>query len=449
MKPNILYIVVDSLRADKVFGTYKTSITTNIDKLIEKSIIFTNSFSCSDGTLSSMTSMFTSKFFFRTGVSITNNYSLSENTINLVSVLKNQGYTTACLIPQISYLEQITKDFQNNDKTFDYYQNLSNGLGDRIIEKINSFDQDSWFYYIHINDLHLPNWPSKEFDKEEFGSNRYERVVSQVDRWLGKIFSHIDKQNTIIILTADHGDFVHCVNVNDKIINFEPHSSQKILRKISKRLPTNIRKNIGFLFDESQRQANEKKVERMNLKNSEKRTLFFTRTQLDHYFYDDLIHIPLIISVPNIQVQKIENLVRTVDIFPTILDILQVQFKEKVDGQSLLPLIKGEQFQELPVYMERELMLKHSELDVCGIRTSNYKYFRASSDNTKKIHLFDLKKDPSEENNIAQTQENIVKKMEEELYKIQENTNHNNSETHEHLDHDEKVKEELRKLGYL
>lgn len=447
MKPNILYIVVDSLRADKVFGSDKTSITPNIDNLMKNSVVFTNSFSCSDGTLSSMTSMFTSKFFFRTGVSIKNNYDLNEKTINFVSELKKEGYNTICLVPEISYLRQITKDFQNKDKTYDYYQNLSNGLGDNIIKKIKSLKEEPWIYYIHINDLHLQNWPSESFDKEEFGSNRYERVVSQVDSWIGKIFSNIDKEKTIIILTADHGDFVHCINVNGKIINFEPHSSQKFLRKISKRLPTTIRKNVVFKFEESTKQANEKKIEKMNLKNSEQRALLFTRSQLDHYFYDDLIHIPLIISGPKIQAQKIENLVRTVDIFPTIMEMLQLEYKKDIDGQSLIPLIKREHHQEFPVYMERDLMLKHSELDVCGIRTSDFKYFRAASDKTKKIHLFDLKNDPLEENNIANTQENIVKDMEESLRKIQEQMSQNNS--NEKDEHDEKVKDELRKLGYL
>ena len=452
MKPNILFIVIDSLRADKIFGKQKTSVTPNIDNLIKKSATFSNAFSCSDGTLSSMTSMFTSKFFFRTGVSIKNNYSLDNNTQNFVSILQRQGYSTMGLIPNISYLDQITKDFHNEDKTYDSYQNLSNGLGDKILKKIESFENKPWFYYIHINDLHLPNWPSQEFDKNEFGTNRYERVVSQIDYWIGKIFAVIDKENTIIILTADHGDFVHCIQIDDKIINFEPHSSQKFLRKISKRLPTIVRKNIGFhIFEKAEKYTNEKKIKDMNLNltNSQKRALLYTRSQLDHYFYDDLIHIPLIITSPNIQAQKIKNLVRTIDIFPTILELLQFEHHENIDGHSLIPIINGEKLEESYVYMERDLMLKHSTLDVCGIRTSEFKYFRAASDSTEKIHLYDLKKDPLEENNIAQNETELVQKMEADLKKIQQGIVKNTKNISYKDDPDEKVKEELRKLGYL
>lgn len=452
MKSNILFIVIDSLRADKIFTKQKTSITPNIDNLLKKGAVFHNAFSCSDGTLSSMTSMFTSKFFFRSGVSIKNNYSLDNNTQNFVSLLQKKGYSTMGLIPKISYLDQITKDFQNKDKTYDYYQNLSNGLGEKIIRKIESFEKEPWFYYIHINDLHLPNWPSKEFDKNEFGVNRYERVVSQVDYWLGKILNSIDKENTIVILTADHGDFVHCIKVEDKIVNFEPHSSQKFLRKISKRLPVVVRKNIGFhIFEKAEKQTNEKKMDDMNLNltNSQKRALVYTRSQLDHYFYDDLIHIPLIILNSNIQAQEINDLVRTVDIFPTILELLQFEHHENIDGRSLIPIINGEKLEESYVYMERELMLKHSKLDVCGIRTLKYKYFRAASDSTAKNHLYDLTKDPLEENNIAENENEIVQKMEADLKNIQQEVIKSINDKPNEEDHDEKVKKELRKLGYL
>ena len=94
-------------------------------------------------------------------------------------------------------------------------------------------------------------------------------------------------------------------------------------------------------------------------------------------------------------------------------------------------------------------MLKHSTLDVCGIRTSEFKYFRAASDSTEKIHLYDLKKDPLEENNIAQNETELVQKMEADLKKIQQGIVKNTKNISYKDDTDEKVKEELRKLGYL
>ena len=50
MKPNIFLILLDSLRADTVFGENKSCITPNIDQLISRGTSFTNAFSTADHT---------------------------------------------------------------------------------------------------------------------------------------------------------------------------------------------------------------------------------------------------------------------------------------------------------------------------------------------------------------------------------------------------------------
>ena len=39
MKPNILFIVIDSLRADRIFGRQKIANSPNIDYLIKKGVL--------------------------------------------------------------------------------------------------------------------------------------------------------------------------------------------------------------------------------------------------------------------------------------------------------------------------------------------------------------------------------------------------------------------------
>ena len=45
MKPNILFLVLDGLRADRCYGEKKSSITPNIDKLIQNGIYFNQTIS--------------------------------------------------------------------------------------------------------------------------------------------------------------------------------------------------------------------------------------------------------------------------------------------------------------------------------------------------------------------------------------------------------------------
>ena len=80
-----------------------------------------------------------------------------------------------------------------------------------------------------------------------------------------------------------------------------------------------------------------------------------------------------------------------------------------------------------------------------GLRTSKYKYFRNSRDENKDISLYDLEKDPFENNNIAKNEPKLVMEMEKILKKLGRDFSNlkNNS------DDDDVIKEELKKLGYL
>ena len=104
--------------------------------------------------------------------------------------------------------------------------------------------------------------------------------------------------------------------------------------------------------------------------------------------------------------------VGAVDIFPTILNILELESNSKFDGVSLLPLINGRVFPENPIYIHTMPHQKVSENDCVGIRTSKYKYFRHARIPTQNIHLFDLVNDVFENDNINDKFPDIVKNFE-------------------------------------
>jgi len=285
MKPNILFVVIDSFREDYLSNEYKIASTKTLDHLISNGTYFANTFSSADGTLRSWASIFTGLFPFRTGVTLSNKHALSENVKNYVKILKENGYHAYASLPDILYLNQLTTEFENDDKIHDYYFELSNGLGDKIIQKLKSKSmKEPWLYFININDLHLPNWPSKEFDNEKFGLSRYERTISQIDFWLGKFLENVDMKKTLIVITADHGEYVPFVSDGDLKVDFEPHKMQKILREVGKKLPTRIRKKIAVsVIAKSERIKHESKIKSLNLRPFHKRQLLFTRS-FDHYF---------------------------------------------------------------------------------------------------------------------------------------------------------------------
>ena len=141
--------------------------------------------------------------------------------------------------------------------------------------------------------------------------------------------------------------------------------------------------------------------------------------------------------------------VSIVDIFPTIFDIAGIKnTNPETDGQTLVPLINRQQISEKPAYMETHYTISLKSQDKIGLRTSEFKYFRDRNNAEKLIHLYNLKNDPFENNNIAIDNPDIIKTMEEQLQKILKNTasipddEFNEEET-------KIIEDELKRLGYV
>jgi arylsulfatase A-like enzyme len=62
-----------------------------------------------------------------------------------------------------------------------------------------------------------------------------------------------------------------------------------------------------------------------------------------HQLYNTMIHVPLIISCPRLLKggMKIGTRMRQIDLMPTILDLLHIKTGIKYTGDSLLPVVKG------------------------------------------------------------------------------------------------------------
>ena len=240
MKPNILFLIIDSFRSDKFYGNDTSSQTPNIDDLVENGIFFPNNISAADGTILSLASMFTSLEPPKTGVKSEHYVKLDSDIINYFNLLKQEGFHAYATVPKIVSTLGILNMFENLDKTYDHFQSLSNGLGKKIIDQLNQKSmEEPWIYYVHINDIHFPIIPPKEFDKVEFGGSKYERMVSSIDPWLGKIIKNIDLKNTLVAITADHGSNIPTIKLDDEWISFETDGSrQKFITKVGNKVPT-------------------------------------------------------------------------------------------------------------------------------------------------------------------------------------------------------------------
>ena len=112
-------------------------------------------------------------------------------------------------------------------------------------------------------------------------------------------------------------------------------------------------------------------------------------------------------------------------------------------------LLANESLQdENPNYLHTMPYQKSSPLDMVGVRTSRYKYFRSAHNANENIHLYDLKNDPYENSNIMKTNKKLVTQFEKTLLEMQKNdfSEYVDEEDTEEL---KEVEYELRKMGYV
>lgn len=113
--------------------------------------------------------------------------------------------------------------------------------------------------------------------------------------------------------------------------------------------------------------------------------------------YDESIRIPLIIKGNNIPAnQECNGFIQLQDIFPTLVDYLQLEINSKLDGKSFYQCLIGEnQAARSSIY------LIYTDL-IRGIKTQEYKYLQYRYHPGERIvQLFDLSRDPREENDVA------------------------------------------------
>ena len=452
-KPNILLIVIDSLRSDKCIGNNSGSITPNIDFLIKNGTSFPNTISSAAATAVALSSIFTGLFPFKIGMGTNYYHKLSPDIETYIKILKNNGYKTHATAPSVAKDFGLTCDFENNDSTYHNYLSLFDGLGEQIIKKLsNTSLHTPWFFYIHIFDLHSPITVPKSFSDKKFGSSKYEKQISAIDFWIGKIIEKINLKNTLIILTADHGEYIPIVEYNNKIINLEASDNEAKLWKIGNRIPNispdsalNIKKKIGGLLRNTRTKIKKQKINELNLSPYQKRVLMESRMEEGHRMFDDLVKVPLIFSGLNIPSNKeILQQVRHIDIFPTIEDMISLPKKQNVDGYSLLPLMQDKFLEEKPAYIQNPPSIKKNSKKIIGIRTSNYKMIK-QADSDKILELYNIIDDPLEEKNIVKEYPEIVLLLDKKLSEIKNFVVSSNDSSHR----DKKIENVLKRLGYV
>lgn len=424
--PNVVLIVLDTTRADHL-GCYgdPRGLTPNLDRLAAEGTLYENAISPSPWTVPSHASMFTGYYPVTHGASSEHMW-LDDGFVTLAEMLKADGYQTVSLASNILIAAaNLNQGFDHQVPLYDSYERLRLyrlaryiGLPQKWVDKgaleaagalrswfEEAYDQQRpFFLFVNLmeaHELYLPPLPQRAAYlpsgvsyrqatalAEEFsdmtalkwqvgrGANKmlrdairglYAAGVAYQDEKLGKLLealrAHADLDETLVIVTADHGENLGEAN------------------------------RWGHLF------------------------------ALNDY----LLRVPLIIRYPRLfpAGRRQAGQCQLVDIVPTIFDVLGRNVPiANLPGRSLVPsrfAAREYTFAQFsPHYpllgealtFDRRRNIADLAAHYRVIRTESYKYVWSSSGNNM---LHDLRHDPDEAANVIGEHPEVARSLDRHL----------------------------------
>ncbi|TBW30346.1 sulfatase [Gramella sp. KN1008] len=145
------------------------------------------------------------------------------------------------------------------------------------------------------------------------------------------------------------------------------------------------------------------------------------------FMYEESLAMPLLMQYPPAiePGTTIDALTQNLDFAPTFLDFAGAEIPSEMQGKSLKPLLTGkaddEDFRDAVYYHYYDFPAFHMVKRQYGVRTDRYKIIHFYDD-IDTWELYDLKKDPQEENNLYGNPEyaDVQKRLHDKLKSLQE-----------------------------
>ncbi len=418
--PNVILITFDSVRADhlSLYG-YPLNTSPNLDKFTEQAVVFTNAISTASWSLPSYSSLVTGKYSKNHGANLRTQY-LDEDELLLAEILKENGYVTVGfsggIYTKLKY--GVAQGLMTHNDRLDFFEHIhtfeklnirstvntvfpwtdeflfkSDGeksaeeLNKEIFKWLDKNNDQTFFMYIDYNDPHTPYNLGSEF---QYKFTDLTLDYSEVEEVLAK------KRY------ANVPDFLidYLIAIYDTEIFYLDFHIKKFFKELEE-LNLMDKTLIVILADHGQE--------------------FYEHGHFEHAdtLYEEVIHVPLIIHYPKeLNAKRIEKRISTVDILPTILDVLQIEVPEQIDGESLTPLIENK------IGYSREYTLselygragKEEFLQQIALSNQYWKLIEVEPDiETLPSSLFNLMTDPQEQRNLYDVYPDKRKELQQSL----------------------------------
>jgi arylsulfatase A-like enzyme len=129
--------------------------------------------------------------------------------------------------------------------------------------------------------------------------------------------------------------------------------------------------------------------------------------------YDECAHVPLLIKAPGITGRTVNEMVGNQDLAPTLATLGGAAYPD-VDGQNLVPLLRGQKIHHRPQLL-RNIKAKHAPPTYWALRTDNWKLVEQANG---KRELYNLQNDPRELTNLAGKRDAVQRDLARRLRRL-------------------------------
>ena len=312
--PNVVLVSMDTLRADRLSAAgYHRDTTPFLDERAAAGMMFRRAYSQAPSTLITHTSMFTS-LLPQVHQVRGHNRKLEESRLTLAEHLAAQGYATYMSFSSLRFMPEIGIN-QGFETVNPFWDRPKNKRGVNVTDAFHAYAAEASerpvFAFLHYFEVHAPYNPPEPYltryhaprpdlldprhSIEYLDANRltpipvetlnylealYDGGVAYLDAELRRLHAGTAIANgrpTIWIFTADHGEEF---------------------------------KEQGYLGHST-------------------------------WMHEELLRVPLVVTGPGIVTGQTDAIAQSVDLFPTLLDLLQLPHPEGLQGRSLASPLTG------------------------------------------------------------------------------------------------------------
>ena len=365
---NVLLVTLDTTRADHLgcYG-YPEPSTPTIDDLASQGALFSQAFCTNPITLPSHASILTGTYPIFHGARDNSTFVVRDEVTTLAETLSAAGYETAAVIGSFvldsrfnldqgfaHYDDDLAEGWSKDEidvraaNAFGFAERKANLVSSASIDWLRQPRSRPFFMWIHYFDPHEPINPPEPHHSRF--TEPYTAEIAFADEQLGQVIAELKAQgefeNTLIVVTGDHGEGL--------LDHGEPTHSLLI--------------------------------------------------------YDSVMHVPLIFVMPGEPPgRRLDQLASTVDIMPTVLELLGQPIPDDVQGKSLAAGVRGSNSHGPPreIYMESmvpSLQCRWGALR--GLRTATEKLIHGP-----KPRYYHVDEDPGEIYDRAAQNPEAVKRL--------------------------------------